>query len=378
MSEFLEYLSANDNDIYDILVSGKQRLTLSVLREFALDRGIICSPHDEREDISDFLSLLPHGYHDIEAIVQKREPGHRREKTTFVHFSTSIPTDELKNAVEDYIKTVGGNEKVVHRPKSGGGYTVNIEYDEFHKGRSRLLQRERHEADIDFLIEDGKTVVRLPSTEKAKRVANAIKDSVERRTKSVIQEESVDLIGLTSPELRSKFFTRLISSLPGFKLKNVMNLKVSSNRSEDTEEDEALDLEDDQEREASMEMFAVVHSMALSGKNLVQSQEYKDLTARGFYITSISWRSEHEGNPPDIIQFDAGFEDRKRCTGFKYSIAGAYRSYKGGHRKTIVHVDSQEKSKLFSLIEATAKKVLADLLLEAGEGVRKSTEKNDE
>jgi hypothetical protein len=99
----------------------------------------------------------------------------------------------------------------------------------------------------------------------------------------------------------------------------------------------------------------------------VQSQEYKDLTSRGFYITAISWRSEAEGNPPDIVQFDAGFQDRKRGTGFKYAIQGAYRAHKGAHRKTIVPIEGTEKARLLALIESTARKVLADLVAEAKE-----------
>lgn len=35
MTDFLNHLSANDNDIYDLLISGKQRLTASILRELA-------------------------------------------------------------------------------------------------------------------------------------------------------------------------------------------------------------------------------------------------------------------------------------------------------------------------------------------------------
>lgn len=367
MSEFLDHLSANDNDIYDLLISGKQRLTESVLREFARDRGIFCSPVEGREDLAHYLSALPHSFHDVAAIVQRREPGHRREKSTFIRLNTLVPLEELKAAAAEYAGTVAGKENVVFRPATNDRFIVNVGYDEFNRSRARLLQRERQEAEIEFLVENGHTVVRLPATDKAKKIAAALKDNVERRRKATIEEESVELTDLATPEQRSKFFTRLISTLPKFRLRNVMSLKVSSHLSEDGEEDEALDLEDDED-EAGAEMFAaVVHSMQLSGQNLVQSQEYKDLTSRGFYITAISWRSEAEGNPPDIVQFDAGFQDRKRGTGFKYAIQGAFRAHKSAHRKTIVHVDGTEKARLLALIESTAREVLADLVAEAKE-----------
>ena len=72
-------------------------------------------------------------------------------------------------------------------------------------------------------------------------------------------------------------------------------------------------------------------------------------------------------DPNDIIQFDAGFENRKTGTGFRYQAQGAFRAHKGTHRKSIVHVTDAEKAQLFSLVEETARKVLADLLKEAAD-----------
>lgn len=364
MSDFLDHLSANDNDIYDLLISGKQRITENVLRELARDRGIFCSPQDSREELADYLSILPHAFQDVADIVHKREPGARKDKLTSVRLETLVPVEDLKAVVEEYIASVAKTERVTHRPASNDGFIVNVKYEEFNHSRARLLQREKQEADIEFLVVDGRTEIRTPATEKAKRVVAALKENLERRRKEVIREEVIELSGLSSAAQRSKFFTRLISSLNGFKLKNVMSLRVSSHRSEEGEDDEALDLEDVDESEARAEMFAVVHSMALSGQNLVQSQEYKELTARGFYITSISWRSERDGNPPDIIQFDAGFQDRRLGTGFRYNIQGAFRAYKGAHRKSIAHVEGTERSNLLGLLESTARRVLAELVAE--------------
>lgn len=364
MSDFLDHLSANDNDIYDLLLSGKQRLTEMVLHELARDRGIFYSIFESREELADRLSLLPHDFHDVSGIVQRREPPHRREKTTSVRLNSELSVEELRAAADEYAKLAGATEKVTHRPKGTTGFFLNVTYDEFNHARTRLLQRERHEAGIEFLVENGQTVIRRPATEKASRIISALKENIEQKRKAAISEETIELVGLTTPEARSKFFTRLISSLDGYKLKNVMNLKVSSLRSEGNDDTE-LDIEDDEDGDASKEMFAAfVHSMALSGQNLVQSQEYKDLTKRGFFITAITWRSEQLNDPIDIIQFDAGFEDRKNGAGFKYSVQGAFRSHKGAHRKTIVHVDDLEKTKLFSLLESTARKVLSDLLSE--------------
>ncbi|MDF3195683.1 hypothetical protein [Pseudomonas sp. 1928-m] len=363
MNDYLDHISANDNDIYDLLISGKQRITASILRELLRDRGIFCSSKDDREDICDYISMIPHGFHDIEAIVDKREPGIRREKTTSIQFDSEIAIDDIRAAVENYMKDIGPNEEVKHRISKDGGYTMKVEYDEFNHNRTKLLQRERNEAKIDFLVESGRTVVRLPASDKAKRVVDAIKECVEQRRKAPLNQQKVELAGLSTPELRSKFFTSLISKLPGFKLRNVMNLKVSSlRRSEEDDDNLGIDME---ESEAGMEMFAVVHSMALSGQNLVQSKEYKELSQRGFYITHISWKSEQIQNPPNIVRFEAGFEDRQNCIGFRYGVQGEFKYHKGAHRKTMTAVEAADRARYFSLIEQTALELKSELLSQA-------------
>lgn len=378
MTAFLDHLSANDNDIYDLLISGKQRLTESVLRELLRDRGIFCSPDDDRELLADFISILPHGFHDVSMIMQKREPGPRRDKTTSVRFNVLLPMEELKAAAAEYESSVAGRERVNHRPASNGSYIVNVGYDEYNRTKTRLLQREKQDAEIEFLVQDGYTVVRLPATEKAQRIIATLTENVERSRKERLVTDKIELIGITSAELRSRFFTQLISKVPGLKLVNVMSLKVSSERSEDGEEDDALDLEDREEDGVDALMFAaVVHSMHLNGQNLVQSQEYRDLTKRGFYITAISWRSEMQTEPPDIIQFDAAFQDRKEGKGFKYNVTGVFRAHKGSHRKTIVPALDAEKASLFASLEATARKIIVELHSDAN-GLQDMEEESDD
>lgn len=368
MTAFLDHLSANDNDIYDLLISGKQRLTETVLREILRDRGIFCSPEDDREEIADYISVLPHGFHDVAFIMQKRDPGPRREKTTSININALLTPEELKDAATNYENSFGDRERITHRPASNGSYVVRVGYDEFNRTKTRLLQKERQEAEIEFIVQDGKTVARLPATDKAQRIIAELTERIESKRKERISIDKIELTGITTAELKSRFFTQLISQVPGLKLINVMSLKVSSERSEDGEEDDALDLESQDADGADALMFAaVVHSMHLNGQNLVQSQEYKELTKRGFYITAISWRAEMQSEPPDIIQFDAAFQDRKEGKGFKYGITGAFRAHKGTHRKSIAPVADAEKAALFALLECAARKIIATLRQDAVE-----------
>ncbi|BAI76206.1 hypothetical protein AZL_d03800 (plasmid) [Azospirillum sp. B510] len=365
MIKNLEYLSASDSDIFDILLSSKQRITDTVLHNLARDRGIFYSPHESREELAARISQLPHDFHDLETIVSRREPLHKRERATSVRLNDKISKDELRLAAEQYITAVGNTENVVHRPTENG-YKIVVGYDEYNHSRARLLQRERHEAVIEVIHQDGETLFRCPATEKAKRIVATIKRNIERERTQAIPIESIELTGLPSPELRLQFFIRLISTMKGFKLTDVMNLRFTSRDSDliDAEYDLDLDVSDtpeDDRQNAIDEIIGTVHSMALSGQNLVRSKEYIELTRKGFYITSISWRAERDATDNDIYQFDAGFEDRKLGSGFKYSVQGVFRKYKDRHRKTITHVDGLEKTDLLSLIEDTARVILRDL-----------------
>lgn len=65
MPESKRLYCATDKEIFDVLMSSKQRITESVMLELAKDRGVFYSAKDSREILADSLSLLPHDYHDL-------------------------------------------------------------------------------------------------------------------------------------------------------------------------------------------------------------------------------------------------------------------------------------------------------------------------
>lgn len=64
---------ATDKEIYDALMSAKQKISEKVLLELAKDRGIFFSPKETREDLCSAISLLPHDYHDLNTLLEQRE-----------------------------------------------------------------------------------------------------------------------------------------------------------------------------------------------------------------------------------------------------------------------------------------------------------------
>jgi hypothetical protein len=360
MSEYLNQFFATDKDIFDLLASAKQKLTENVLREIARERGIFYSQNDSREDLADALSLLPFTLNELVDLMDRRETSRRNEKTTTITLDATLEADDIKAAIKEYQEEVGPTEKVDSHLKGANEVILNVEYDEMDYSRTRLIQRQRHDATIQFVQQNGKTLVRLPASEKSQRIVENLTSRIESRRKAVVPRETIELDPDFGADERTAFFTRLMSELPGYKLKGVTNLRISPSKRSDTETDEEEDLDDDEREAASREMLVIVKSMALTGENLMASEEYQALRKRGFYITAIAWRADQTSIPYDAPHLHAEFADGEAGTGFKYSVKGIYRFQEGFYTKTARPADDAEREKLYGLLEATARKVLSE------------------
>lgn len=362
MNNLLNQFFATDRAIFDLMMSGKQRLTENVLRDLARQRGIFYSSFDSREEIIDSMSTLPHDYHNVMDLLSRRKHDGRGEKTTSIIIDAELSFDEIKKVLGEYQAEVGVKETVTSQ-KRGEKLVANIQYDEFDYSRTLLIQRQRHDAGIEFGVENGKTVIRLPATEKAQKVVKSLKTRIEGHRKVELSQEIIELTSFKDPEARSEFFLKLITNLPGYRLRDVTNLKVSAGNKDQMVDEEMDDdfEEDDEKRSAEQEMIGVVKNLAMHGKNLTTSEEYQSLRKKGFFITSISWSAEQTEFPQDIMLFDAAFNDGENGSGFKYSVRGTRRYQEGQHLKTIRPVESHEEESLFNLLEQTARSILKEL-----------------
>lgn len=349
---------ATNKEIHDLLFSAKQKVTETILHELLRDRGIFCSPNDSREALVQYLSLLPHDYADVCGILERREAAKRGEKTATVSIRADLTPDELKEIVADYQRDEV-QEVVRSHKKSDNEFVMNVTYSEFDYSKTKLLQRQERDAEIVFNTAGGRTEIRLPATDRARAVIDKIKERIEAKKKTAVQLDEIELTGLASAEERTIFFTKLISSLPNFPLETVSRLRVAHSISADEEEDD-IDIEEDVS-EVEEKMLGVVENVALSGDNLVASEMYQELKAKGFFITSVTWRAKQKVHPYSIIECDAGFEDRQAGKKFRYSIHGALRLKNGKYTKNIRPVTDAEKSELLAMLESTARTVLNEL-----------------
>ncbi len=351
---------ATDKEIHDALMSAKQKISEKVLLELAKDRGIFFSPKDSRDDLISAISLLPHDYHDLNTLLEQREHQGRQEKLTSVTLPEALTIEEIKEVLKEYTAESPPDEKVTHHAKGNDQVVATVNYSDIDYGKTRLIQRTPKEAGIEFHIENDKTVIRMPANDRIKGVFGKLKDKLDAKRKTEIPAIRIEIGEFESPALRTEFFTTLISELKGFSLKNVTSVKVERLKQEPEEGE--LQLEDDQEsEEAKQEALALVKKVALKGETLLASDEYQSLAKKGFFITSIIWRSMLAKHPYPMIEFEAAFEEPLLGKGFKYFVRGAYNVVDRQYTKTIRPVETEDKEKYLSIIEDTAANTIKEL-----------------
>lgn len=357
---------ATDKEIFDALMSAKQKINEKVLLELAKDRGIFYSPRDTREELISTISSLPHDFHDLNTLLEQREHQGRQEKLTSVTLPVALTIEEIKEVIKEYTAESPPDERVTHHGKGNDQVVVNVKYSDVDYGKTRLVQRTPKEAGIEFHVEAGKTVIRMPSNDRIKGIFGKLKDKLDSKKKTEIPTLRIEIGEFQSAAIRTEFFTSLISNLVGFKLDNVTSVKVEKLKSFQQEEDE-LDLDDDQDtEEAKQEALALVKKVALKGETLLASEEYQSLSKKGFFITSIIWRSKLLTPTYPLVEFEAAFEEPELGKGFKYFVRGSYNVVDKQYTKTVRPVDLEDKEKYLSLIEDTAASTIAVLRKKVG------------
>lgn len=357
MTGKLQFTSASDKEIFDLLMSARQKLTDTVLRGLGLRRGIIFSNHTSREQVALDLSLLPHDYASISHMVDVREGTRRQDKMMCLSLPLKLTNNEMKEIVKDYQQQASKDEEAVVQPRRAHDVFVNVSYDEIDYSKTRLIQSQRKDAGIEFITDGDTTTIRYPGTEKAKQVVKRFTSAAEKIRTMKIEPVSVELVGLSS-DWRTAFFTRLMRDMDGYQPLTVINMRVASDKQEAHDLDLEVDIEND--KSASDEIVGVVNSVVISGVNLEQSEEYQSLKKKGYYFTAVVWRAMQIREPRDILQFDVSFEDGRKGTGFRYSARIARREKRSGLvTDKFEPLPVNRQPSIWRLIETTALRVIA-------------------
>ena len=358
MSDAPTQVYATDKDIYDLLMSGRQKMTTDFLIEMARSRRIFYSEKTNKDYLVDRLSIIPFDFFEVTDLVEKRGATRKIEKTTSVSLAVQLSKEEMHQVMDEYRKELGDTEILRFQPRKLDSLFVNVEYNEYDFSRTKLIQKQRKSADVEMKSENGETIIRIPATDKGRKIVEVIQHKCEQLRKEKVTKQEISLEMFDAAEDKTLFFLKLISKMDGFNLYTVTNLKVAS-----LLKDGNLESEFEEEDQAKSEVFALVHSIALRGQNLVESQQYQDLRRSGFFITSITWRAIQQAKPYDMMEFAVAFEQEQESTGFKYSVRFSKLVRSGEYSKSFKAVEDSRKSLLYNLIENSARDIVKNMAL---------------
>ena len=217
---------ATDKEIFDAYFSSPQHFNEATLLDTGAERGIFYSVHEDRETLADALSSQIFSYADLRKIESHFEKAGRADRRTAVSLDVSIDQAELKNATQEIIAKALGDETITANAVGQDGYAINVAYTELDFGATRFRQRREREANISVSNESGKTILRLPATVKARGIADELVNIVEKNRKDKIPREDIDLSSFSDHDMRTRFFTMLISTLPDSQPNNVLRVRV--------------------------------------------------------------------------------------------------------------------------------------------------------
>ncbi|TPJ17889.1 hypothetical protein FJW04_10215 [Mesorhizobium sp. B2-7-3] len=362
MTDKLPFLSANDKDIFDLLMSSRGRMSEAVLHSISIGRGIIYSIKTTRERLASDIASLPHDYLSLSKLIERREQQARQEKRTYVDIPAVLTHEEINQIVRSYKSEVAG-EEITTQQRRVSNVNVNVTYDEIDYSKTRLIQRQRRDAGIEFVIGDEGTTIRMPSTEKARGIVDKFIQYASKIKLKELRHNEISLQGFSADQ-RTNFFMQIMQTTPGYQLQTVVNIKCAT-EDEDVADDFELDIEN--ERSVESDIVSKINSVALSGMNLLQSEEYQTLRRNGFFITAVTWRAMQKEKPQDLLQFDVSFEDPRRGKGFKFGVRIARRLADGSLTNDFKPLEPNRQPALWSLVERTSSGVLKAILSSSGE-----------
>lgn len=348
---------ATEKDIFDCLMSAKQKFPNDVLVELCRNRGIFVSEDEPRPALAKYISMLPHSFLQFQEIANHVESASRADKVSSVVIPTSVSKVEIGQAVgalKDSCEQTGETITLTHDGKKS---ILKVAYSEIDYSKTVMRQRRNRECFIE--IEDNGTslAIRKPVNDKVDEIFSAFMMKLEETKQQEIVPDAIDLSSVKSPDLINEFFTILIKQIDGFTFHDVTSVKVNNKDAKNTKEDE--DDVEEEKLEAEEDMLVFIKRAALDGGGLLNSEDYKRLIQKGFYTSNIVWHSILQKPHQPKVEFEAMLGNPGEGSGFKYSVRGVYNWKQDHHTQTRRPVPDGDKASYLESLEQAARKAFS-------------------
>lgn len=351
----------DDKDIYDFLDS-QTRKTDQVL-VFLRTRGIFCAKQTPKDHLQTYVSLLNFDWPSAVRLVDTIDLRETEDKLTNRKIEIDTNADQISDAIKKVqIERQNPNREVFKTKREGDAVVVSVSFVDVDTSKSRVLQK--REKELDIRINPLKNEVNVTHTDspRANEIVESVLQALMTANNAVeLKETKIDLSHIRDHKLRLEFFVKMMREMPGMVLLDVSNVKVDrvppSPSAQDTGENSEKSDEPIREK---------LKRVVLMGEQLLLTQEYHELTERGFFISSANWQSEKADGRGIRVEFHAGFSDSSDAKEFSYKVMGEYHRDDDGEllaqrRKVfgaerVAYQDALEKSAFSALRAVTGGK----------------------
>ncbi len=348
----------SDKNIYDAL--HHKKATHAELRKFLARKGILASPLAHKDHLISKISRIPFGYDDFKYLTELLENPNRKEKITRTCIKSESNSEELI-AVAEQIKSdlfSSGESLTINKTKHG--IFLRTSYVDVDFTKTELRQRQKKTCEIEVEIEGSEIVIRRPASTKGEEISELFRKKLSEKQDKKLVEEIISLESINNPAYRSQFFDLLTNSIEGYVIFDVIDVNVHHIDAESTpDKEECTDGDEDQDSdvETPTNIASHIRKAALSGKGVLESEEFGQLHSKGFYISKIIWIAEDEIPGGERIELEAEFGDPIKCRAFKYLVRGIYKynDQRSSHNVTKRTPSRDELRKYNPLMERAAK-----------------------
>lgn len=353
------YLS--DEEFFELL-SPKNVGKRELLR-MARARGHIFSEKAPDADVRTKLSMLPSDWKIVSDVLMSIARPDPEERKSSVKLGNCAPENDLGQIVAKLQTDRGSKLGEVFNPVKSGDKSMRVEvaYTDIDLSRSVVYQRREKTLSIEIVQKDDEVHFLYNANDRARQIVDAMKALLKIKPACQLVEERVTLSGVRDAALRTKFFTQLIKTIPGYKYQNATHLTVDRRLiDESAEESNGENQESDPAaKNVAVVMKGMVNKVSLDGEQVIATDLYQQAAKTGYFITSICWSCIDEKDSRFHIDCEAGFHDPIKADQFSFDVARKWQfSTDGRERQENVALTASERRTLTDMVEAAAVKSL--------------------
>lgn len=304
---------ASDKNIFDAL--NQHKVDTSTIVELFRSRNTIVSKHTPREVLADYFSLLNHDYYDQKQIAIRLGTVAKRERITSMEVQGITSEAVLSSSIDQVKRELEKLADVVQLNRSGKSLKIHVQYELVDYKKSEFRQVQVRDGTVEFIAEDGRYIVRNTKNEYLDDVRDRILARVALTTGAAVVRNEVSLFDFPDHIIRTSFFYDLISSLPGYVMKDVTAVyvfKPAPSNEWKSEQDDDEDFDTHVER---------IH---LKGHGVSRSSFLSDLGDDEYYVTKIVWRAKETLGNGSEVEIEALFLNPKDCTDFSFILLAVF------------------------------------------------------